>query len=119
MSDFDKVIGLLQAGARAEGLRQKVIASNIANVHTPGYRRSDIRFEDVMSRAMDPDSNAADAEPEIYQPKKTTVKANGNDVSLDYEIGELVKNTIRHKTYLRLLSKKYAQMQQALETRSF
>ena len=119
MDNFDKVISLLQTGARAEGLRQKVIASNIANAHTPGYRRSDIRFEDVMSRMMDPNSGGDAADPEVFQPLSTPVKANGNDVSLEHEIGELVKNTIRHKTYLRLLSKKYAQMQQALETRSF
>jgi flagellar basal body rod protein FlgB len=39
-------------------------------------------------------------------PSDTPVKANGNDVSLELEIGQMVKNTLRHETLARLLIKK-------------
>ena len=48
MARTDNLLSLLEAGARAEGLRHKAIASNIANLQTPGYRRVDIRFEEFL-----------------------------------------------------------------------
>jgi flagellar basal-body rod protein FlgB len=45
------ILNYLEAGVRAEGARQKAIASNIANINTPGYRRLNIRFEEVLGRA--------------------------------------------------------------------
>ena len=43
MADHLKMINYLEAGMKAEGLRQKVIANNIANMNTPGFRRSERR----------------------------------------------------------------------------
>ncbi|HPD45852.1 MAG TPA: hypothetical protein PLY61_03090, partial [Anaerohalosphaeraceae bacterium] len=58
---------------------------------------------------------ATDLEPEFYQPMNTAVNANGNDVSLDAEIGEMVKNSLRHRAYMSLLKVKYNQMKQAIQ----
>ncbi|GAH75251.1 unnamed protein product, partial [marine sediment metagenome] len=52
----------------------------------------------------------SEIEPQIHQPKQTPVKSNGNDVDLETEVGKMVKNTLRHKAYIRLLSKKYSQI---------
>ena len=115
MSKVNNTIDLIAAGIRAESLRQKAIASNIANLETPGYRRVDIKFEELLAKAMaSEDADPMSIEPEIFQPNNTPVKPNGNDVSLETEIGEMVKNTLRHKTYVRLLQKKYAQMELAM-----
>jgi flagellar basal body rod protein FlgB len=45
------------------------------------------------------------------------VKSNGNDVSLETEVGQMVKNTLRHKTYVRLLNKKYHQIELAMDVK--
>jgi len=45
-------------------------------------------------------------EPVVYEPRNTPVKANGNDVNLETEVGEMVKNSLRHKTLVLLLHKK-------------
>ncbi|MFC1652520.1 flagellar basal body rod protein FlgB [Planctomycetota bacterium] len=118
MAKIGNIIDLLEAGAKAEGLRQQAIASNVANLETPGYRRSDIRFEQLLARALESPSGVdLDAiEPELHQPHQTAVKHNGNDVSLEEEIGAMVKNSLRHKTYMRLLAKKYAQIDRAITT---
>lgn len=50
MVQDSKILGLLEAGIRAEGLRQQAIANNIANMHTDGYRRTDINFEEALKR---------------------------------------------------------------------
>lgn len=111
------MIDLLEAGIRAEAARQTAIASNIANMNAPGYRRGDVRFEEILSKALErnEDIDATDLEPEFYQPMNTAVNANGNDVSLDAEIGEMVKNSLRHRAYMSLLKVKYNQMKQAIQ----
>ncbi len=35
-----------------------------------------------------------------------SVKANGNDVNFEIEVGAMVKNSLRYKTLMRLLIKK-------------
>jgi len=110
------IVALLEAGIKAEGLRQQTIASNMANIATPGYRRLDIKFEDLLSKAMHSSDgvDVQEIEPEIYQPRNTPVQPNGNDVSLEMEIGELLKNSLRHTAYVRLLRRKFAQMETAM-----
>lgn len=120
MPQPSSIINLLEAGVRAEELRQKTIASNIANLETPGYRRLDVRFEQMLAKALDSSDGigAGELEPELYQPKDTPVKSNGNDVNMEAEIGELVKNSLRHTAYIRLLQKKFSQIEAAISTRA-
>jgi len=118
MSDTNTILDLINAGIQAENVRQKAIASNFANFETPGYRRLDVKFEEVLAACSGSDEGDLSlAEPEIYEPKQTPVNANGNDTSLETEVGEMIKNSLRHKAYIRLLSKKYNQIELAIGTR--
>jgi flagellar basal-body rod protein FlgB len=110
------VVKLLETGIKAEGLRQEAIASNIANLATPGYRRLDVKFEEMLSKALASgnDVDPRKIEPEFYQPLNTPIRSNGNDVNLEKEIGEMVKNSLRHTAYVRLLQRKFAQMETAM-----
>jgi len=119
MAKTSNIVDFLEAGIRAEYLRHEAIASNIANLETPGYRRIDVKFEEQLAKALDSSGSADldEIEPQIHQPKQTPVKANGNDVSLEVEIGNMVKNTLWHKAYIRLLNKKYSQIQLAIDVK--
>lgn len=46
----NNVTDLLQSGLKAEMLRQKAIAGNVANMETPNYRRVDVRFEELLAK---------------------------------------------------------------------
>jgi flagellar basal-body rod protein FlgB len=119
MSKINNIVEIIEAGIRAESLRQKAIANNVANLQTPGYRRVDVQFKELLAKALD-SSGAVDLneiEAQIYQPKNTAVKSNGNDVSMEVEVGEMVKNTLRHKAYIRLLQKKYRQLELAINVK--
>ncbi len=119
MSERVDIVGLLESGIRAEELRQRTIASNIANMETPGYRRLDVRFEELLAKAMQSgrSTDLADMEPEIFSPQNTFVKPNGNDVSMEMEIGEMLKNSARQMAFVRLLRKKFAQVEEAVNIR--
>jgi flagellar basal-body rod protein FlgB len=116
MSKTNSIVDFLEAGLRAESFRQKAIANNIANLETPGYRRIGVKFEELLARAMDSNGNVdlSEIKAHIYHLKETLLKSNGNDVNLETEVGEMVKNTLRHKTYIRLLNKKYNQIERAI-----
>lgn len=119
MPKITSMVDLLEVALKAESLRQKTIASNMANMETPGYRRLDVRFEELLDKALRSDGAAdlEEIEPEIYLPKNTPVRANGNDVEMEAEVGELVKNSLRHTAYTRLLHKKLLQVETAINIR--
>ena len=116
MSKTNSIIALIEAGIKAESLRQKAIANNIANLETPGYRRLDVKFEELLAKSLDSSGSVdlSKLEPQIYQPKQTLVKSNGNDVSLENEVGAMIKNSLRYTTYIRLLNKKYRGIELAI-----
>ena len=111
------VMDLLAAGMRAESLRQQTIANNIANMNTDGFRRSEINFEEILTKALDkqgpfdPDALTSEA----FQPKETPINEFGSDVSLNTEVGEMAKNSIRHRAYMLVLKKKYQQIDAAMK----
>jgi flagellar basal-body rod protein FlgB len=116
MSKTDSIIAILEAGIKAEGLRQKAIANNVANLETPGYRRIDVKFEELLAKSLD-SAGAVDLSevgPEIYQPKNTPVRSNGNDTTLETEVSAMIKNSLRYKTYIRLLNQKYKKIEMAI-----
>jgi flagellar basal-body rod protein FlgB len=120
MSKINNIVDIIEAGIKAESLRQKSIANNVANLETPGYRRVDVKFQELLAQALDSSEDGVDlseVEGQIYQPKQTEVKSNGNDVSLEVEIGGMVKNILRHKAYIRLLQKKYQQIELAINVK--
>lgn len=116
MAESNNIATLLEAGIKAEGLRQKTIASNMANIETPGYRRLDVRFDELLDKALTSSSEVDldKLQPEIYRPRNTPVRPNGNDVNMEAEVGSLVKNALRHTAYVRLLQKRYSQIETAI-----
>jgi flagellar basal-body rod protein FlgB len=119
MSKTTSIVDFLEAGLRAENLRQKAIANNVANIQTPRYRRIDVKFEELLAKVLNSPGQVdlSEVKAQIYEPKQTPMKSNGNDVNLETEVGRMVKNTLRHKTYIRLLNKKYSQIELAMNVK--
>ncbi|HEU4683469.1 MAG TPA: flagellar basal body rod protein FlgB [Nitrospira sp.] len=51
MRIFDKTMGLIERTLDLRHARQRLIASNIANEETPGYRATDLHFQEALSSA--------------------------------------------------------------------
>lgn len=64
--------------------RERLVASNLANVDTPGYRTVDIHFRSEMERAMSEPSGAA-LDPQVFQVPGLDERPDGNNVSVDRE----------------------------------
>ncbi len=69
--------------------RQKLVASNIANIDTPGYKTRDIDFQfEFMSLTKG-------QQPNVHDVPNLAVKNDGNSVSLDRETRLLAENALR------------------------
>jgi flagellar basal-body rod protein FlgB len=116
MAGPDGVADMLELGLKASAMRAKAVAGNIANIDTPDYRRKEVRFEELLVKALRSGGSRGlkDVLPEVFEPQTTAVDGQGNDVNLDQEIGELVKNSARYQAYVRLLNRFYKQMDMAI-----
>jgi len=75
--------GVFAAAQAREGL----IANNIANANTPGFKAMDIPFQDTLAAHL---NGTAPPDPEYRA--AATVGLDGNDVALDAERVEGAKN---------------------------
>jgi len=80
-------------------VRQKVVASNIANADTPSYKTKDIDFEAELRRSM----TSPNGTPDVSDVAGLRVKPDGNNVDLDREARLLSENTIRFSIASQLL----------------
>jgi flagellar basal-body rod protein FlgB len=89
--------------------RQEVIASNIANADTPGYKTRDVRapsaFSDVFQEASSPVEEAADL----------PIRNDGNNVSMDREARLLTENTMRFNLAAQLIRGQIRDLKSAIE----
>lgn len=120
ITDVDKSINLLEKMLDVSAIKHKVIASNIANINTPGYKKMEISFSDQLDKAIkDTSMNKFDAiQPKIIiaeNDKNETVRNDGNNVDMDKEISALMKNTSSYNIYSQLLAKKMELVKSAIE----
>lgn len=116
------IVNILEAGLKASTLRQKVIANNLANIGTPGFRRNAVKFEKILADKLDSPGELTEKDlrkiqGEIFKPMITPVDGKGNDTNMEIEMGELIKSSSQYKTYLRMLNKIYKQMELAMQSR--
>jgi flagellar basal-body rod protein FlgB len=93
---LDRVAGQLERYMDLLSARQKLVASNIANADTPGYRAADIDFQAEFQ-------NAAGGAPRAVEVAGLVVKNDGNNVSLDRESRLLAENALRFQLASSLL----------------
>ena len=106
-SQFELIGKLLDAAA----LRHKVTSQNVANVNTPGYRSSEVSFEEQLQQQLSVD---AEVPIEVSDTPHLKQRADGNNVDIDLEMGRLDKNALLYNTYSQVLASKLAMMQSAI-----
>lgn len=129
---LDKIAGktaVLEKALDAAWLRNETITNNIANVNTPGYKKSDVSFEEQLASAaqfqigstikspkflpIGNDTQSIPA-PQIIQQSNTSVRKDGNNVDVDVEMAELAKNTIKYNALITQISKQFGNIKMVL-----
>lgn len=96
-------VDFLRKGMEGLWARNQVIADNIANGDTEGYKAKDINFEEIMSRCIEDENRVArnpvylsEVKYAINEKRGLAVKANGNNVDRDKEMASLAENTMKY-----------------------
>ncbi len=96
---LDQLSGTLEQYMTLLSVRQKLVASNIANADTPDYSTKDIDFESEFLHSL----TNPNSPPVISDVAGLRVKADGNNVDLDREARLLSENAIRFNVASQLL----------------
>lgn len=114
---FEAVAGNLERYMSLLSSRQKLVASNIANADTPGYRTKDIDFRAEFAQQMQEQEcgGPQSTGPQTIEPDGLPVKADGNNVSLDRETRMLAENAMRFQVAASLTQAELHSIRSALQ----
>lgn len=103
-------------------LRHEAIASNLANVETPGYKRLDLApsFAGELQRAVasQQPGQITNVRPSLVVDTSAPARTrDGNTVQLEEELLRLNQNTVAHAFEVQLLSSQLARLRLAITGR--
>jgi flagellar basal-body rod protein FlgB len=99
------------------GLRHRVIAQNVANVNTPGYRRLEVSFSDELMRSLQQGTVGTLPTPEVVE-SDFPARVDGNTVDIDREMSEMSKNALLYQAAVQILSSRLSSMRSAISGRA-
>ena len=119
--------GALTQALDATALRQEAIASNLANVNTPGYKRKDVSFALELAARQDglalAGSNAAhldtpddsdNAPPKVVTDAAGAMRLDGNNIDPDAEAARLAETEVTYAALTQALSAQFASLRIAI-----
>lgn len=137
---MDRIIGnsrkvdILAKSMNAQMARNRVIANNIANVNTPGFRREEVHFEDSLKKALSKkkldgartnnkhmalgSQKPGDVNHRISHPVDPTQPSGVNNVDIDNEMADLAENQIRFKYSVKMMGLHYQMLNAAIKGKS-
>ena len=125
---LDSYLGVHQPALHMQARRAEVLASNLANVDTPGYKARDIDFRAVMATADDefspgrlaatrsmhiqPEGSVAD--PDLMYRNPHQASLDGNTVEHQVELAAYTDNSMRYLMSLNFLNGKFDSLRTAI-----
>jgi flagellar basal-body rod protein FlgB len=106
---IDRLTDSLEQYMDLVATRQKLVASNIANADTPGYKTQDLDFQASFRSAMDGGS------PQTVQVSGLNTKNDGNNVDLDREARLLAENAMRFNVATNLMRTSLNEVKEAIQ----
>jgi flagellar basal-body rod protein FlgB len=98
--------------------RHQVIAANLANIDTPGYRTRDLRpFAGEIERAMagnESSSNEQSFTPVAHEIRGLLERPDGNNVSVERESLLLAQNQLRFQVAVQFMKAEFHRMSLAI-----
>ena len=126
---------LLEKGLNVSLLRHQVISDNIANVDTPHFKRMDVTFESQLSRALDSEkgprfpvyttnqrhidffkpTDYREVQAKLQIEHDSNYRNDKNNVDIEKEIADSVKNTLRYRAMAQRLDGNYKMLNMAMQ----
>ncbi|MEE2657971.1 MAG: flagellar basal body rod protein FlgB [Candidatus Latescibacterota bacterium] len=129
---FNKTkVPVLNAVLDVTQLRQRVLANNVANISTKGYRRQELRFQEYLNsfvRKPAVEGYTTDerhipvpkpmGSPEVFEPETGLNDTGLNNVDIDREMADLAENHLFFNVGARLLAGTFDGLKKSITGRS-
>ena len=119
-------VDVLTKAADSSWTREALIANNIANVDTVGYKRQDIDFQSVLSnelgnckhKSLDSKIGALDVNelnPQVYTDSSNySYRLDGNNVDIDNEEVEYASEQLRYEGITAGINNEFSRMKSVI-----
>ena len=128
---LDDVFGIHEEALRVRARRSEVLASNLANADTPGYKARDFDFQAMLRKEIQDPVRLASTHPGHLHSDRGLVAAtqmayripqqaslDGNTVEIEREQTEFSANAMRYEASLRFLDGRIKGLLTAIKGRS-
>jgi flagellar basal-body rod protein FlgB len=124
---FDSAVEQLSRGLAFAGARHEVVARNIANADTPGYRAHDLVLDDVLrpQAVTAPGEVAAsllplgeaERRPRLIFTGPGTPRTDVSDVDVEQQLSHLSENQLFHGALVQMLTNHFTALKMAISGR--
>lgn len=110
-------IDMLQGYLKVLTDRQQMIASNMANVDTPGYHTRDVNFQAAIRQVMDEGDTGASVllEPASLETSGLPERPDGNNVNIDRESMLMAQTQLQFQLGVNLVKSDLSMMMTAIK----
>lgn len=112
MIDIDQDTAFTQRMLDVLGRRAKAALHNIANQNVPGFKRYEVRFEDLLKKAQADGKPESEVEPVVQ--RDTSGPPGVNNVVLMEELSILGKTSLMHDVMTRRVGGYFATLNKAI-----
>lgn len=117
MGLFDVTQIALERALSGASQRQQILANNLANANTPGFKRSDLDFHGQLASALAAGGSPAGLESLAFTPQtdnSTSMTADGNNVDVDTEMAKLSQNALDYQSLIAVASSRLKMLSTAI-----
>lgn len=126
LSNAYNYVNVLGKAADASWTRNDILANNIANADTPGFKRKDVQFETYLKNAVAGTDSLNETVANIdlnelncityTDQANLSYRYDGNNVDINTENVELAKNQLKYYTLMNSMSQEFSRLKSALRT---
>ena len=109
---FSGADSYIRAALTGLSSRQRTIANNVANVDTPNFKASEVRFEDALKSAISRGRSGVSPDPSTLKAattratrtEATSTRADGNNVDIEREMEMLGEANLTYSALTQVMS---------------
>jgi flagellar basal-body rod protein FlgB len=108
---FSGADSYLRAAMSGLAARQRTIANNVANVDTPNFKASEVRFEDALKNAITSGGASRQSQTALNAQtsraslaNNTSARSDGNNVDIDREMQLLSEANLTYSALTQVMS---------------
>ena len=123
--NFDKALGMHPQALAMREKRSEVLAANLANADTPGYKARDLDFKSLLKQSLPETVTMERTQAGHFAPQQlleshlmyrnpAQVSLDGNTVEANVEQAEYAENAVQYQASLQFISNNFSGLMMAL-----